>query len=525
MAEDRQDNSRKGTSRLFRLVRTTSFRFTLITMILFVISVFVLSAFVYRATIGDAIGDMEDQITEEIAALDQVYERAGYAGLRRVIGLRSSSYNARGSAYTKDALYILIDPDNRQPPVRDLSQIPPEALDSENIVEFSYERITASARNNILDPDKIEMRYGIGGMRRMYNPETRRQEAIVFVARDITDLVRIREAASDVFVRMAGVTFILALVVAYFSSRAFLARLDDVNRTAEAITAGDLGKRIPLSGAGDEFDALGRNLNSMLDQIERLMTGMKQVSDNIAHDLRSPLTRIRNRLESAMSEPEIEYKTVVEETIPDVDRLLATFNALLSITRIESGERYGTMKPVDLVALVEEVTELYEPAAQDAGFKLNVDLQATPQVMGSRELISQALANLLDNAFKYGKTHEEGVAPMIEVKVAPRVGGGALMSVSDNGPGVSPIDRERILNRFVRLEKSRSTHGSGLGLSMVTAIARFHNGQLSVGPGLPRHEDKQSLDQPGNYGLGIRIAFPPAPKNLFEMIKIGNQKG
>ena len=507
------------------MMRTTSFRFTMITMVLFVISVFVLSAFVYRATIGDAIGSMEKQIADEIRGLEATYERSGYLALRRTMVLRSSTYRpAQDRPYTKDALYILIDPESRLPPVRDLSQIPPEALQAEGITEFTYERITASARNNILDPDRIEQRYGIGGMRRFYNPQTGRQEAIVFVARDITDLVRIRQAASDVFVRMATVTFILALIVAYLSSRAFLARLDDVNRTAEAITAGDLTKRIPLSGGGDEFDALSRNLNSMLDQIERLMIGMKQVSDNIAHDLRSPLTRIRNRLESAMSDPGTDYREVVEKTVPEVDRLLATFNALLSITRIESGERYGTMKPVDLVALVEEVTELYEPAAQDAGFQLKVDIQPTPQVMGSRELISQALANLLDNAFKYGLSTEAGVEPTIEVKVAPRVGGGALLSVSDNGPGVSPVDRERILNRFVRLEKSRSTHGSGLGLSMVTAIARFHNGQLSVGPGLARRQDTKSIDEPTNYGLGIRIAFPPPPKNLFEMIRAGNTR-
>ena len=287
--------------------------------------------------------------------------------------------------YTEQNIYVFIDPDNEDSVIKDFGELPSQALSTDDVVEFLYQ-------SRVPDEDRFELRHALGKLERFYAPTTGKLEAIVFVARDIENLVSIRSAAREVILRMALVTLLLALIIAFFSSRAFLARIDNVNRTARAIRGGDLSRRVPLTGVEDEFDSLADNLNAMLDQIERLMTGMRQVSDNIAHDLRSPLTRIRNRVEAALSDPEADREEVLRKTNMDVDRLLATFNALLSITRIESGERAGVLSPVDLISVVREVAELYEPAAQDAGFELELNIQPTPSILGTRELVSQALS-------------------------------------------------------------------------------------------------------------------------------------
>jgi signal transduction histidine kinase len=276
-------------------------------------------------------------------------------------------------------------------------------------------------------------------------------------------------------------------------SRSLLRRVEVVNKTARAIRGGDLSQRIPTTGAGDELDDLGRNLNAMLDQIERLMAGMREVSDNIAHDLRSPLTRMRNRLNAAVDGDSASKEEALRATIDDTEKMLATFNALLSIARIQSGEGAGAMAPIDIVAIAEEMAELYEPAAQDAGFDFNFITAPTPPVKGSRELVSQAIANFLDNALKYA----EG-GTRIELKVGPAKDGGAMLSVADDGPGVPPENRDRVLERFVRLEQSRSTPGSGLGLSLVSAIARAHGATLELQDGLKHKNDD---------GCGLRIVM------------------
>jgi signal transduction histidine kinase len=261
--------------------------------------------------------------------------------------------------------------------------------------------------------------------------------------------------------------------------------------------AGDLSRRIAVTGTGDEFDRLATSLNAMLDQIERLMAGMREVSDNIAHDLRSPLTRIRNRLNTALEGDADAKDQALRATIDDSEKVLATFNALLSIARIQSGEAAGVMAPIDIVAIAEEMAELYEPAAQDAGFDFKLITAPTPQIKGSRELVSQAVANFLDNALKYA----DGGTRM-ELKVVPAKNGGAVLSVSDDGPGIAAESRERVFERFVRLEQSRSTPGSGLGLSLVSAIARAHGAQLELSDGLP-HAD--------GVGCGLQISMTFAP--------------
>ncbi|MGV6801351.1 MAG: ATP-binding protein [bacterium] len=528
-----------------RLLRTTSFRFTLATVAIFFTAVAVLGWFVYQATIGQALKQVEAEVAQETENLKKGYEfirqavlaenlrtipadkqndptvmeqvnrfaeEAAYRSLRGSINRKIQQNSAlRFQTDSSDWMYILVNSRTLRTENRySLQEIPEEFLKDPSLKEFSY---NLELRNPEQEDEVLEVqkRSAIGMLERVYNPRTQELEGVFFVAKDMTDLAELRASARSIIVRIAVATFLVGLIIGYLSSRAFLARIDSVNRTAMAIRSGDLSRRIPMNAGGDEFDMLAQNLNSMLDQIERLMFGMRQVSDNIAHDLRSPLTRIRNRIENALMDPNTDLRQTLEETSADADKLILTFNALLSITRIESGERLRNQSIFDMTEIVQEVVELYEPAAQEAGFELILNILSTPKVKGARELISQALVNLLDNAIKYGNAgQDENRRAKIEVKLAPRIGGGVLLSVMDNGPGVPVEARERIVSRFVRLESSRSTQGSGLGLSMVAAIVRAHGGQLSIGPGLPRDEKHIQLDDPSAYGLGVRIAFPAA---------------
>jgi len=273
-----------------------------------------------------------------------------------------------------------------------------------------------------------------------------------------------------------------------------LARVEAVNRTSARIIRGDLAQRVPLTGSGDEFDQLAGNLNAMLDQIERLMLGMRQVTDNIAHDLRTPLARLRARLEVTLLErPDINrYGEALRETIAEADHLLGTFNALLSIAEAESGARRENMAAVDLAAIARSVAELYEPVADDKGLALTVEAEPGIAVQGDRHLLSQAVANLLDNALKY--------TPEGSVNVAlQRVGNLVRLEVADTGPGVPADRRETVFDRFVRLEGSRSTPGNGLGLSLVRAVAKLHGGEVWLednAPGLKAIVTLPAADSP-----------------------------
>ncbi len=505
------DGQRRGLTRLGlipRLLRTSAFRYTLIYTAFFVLSVLGIGYFVYASTLGQTMDRLDQELIDELTYLAEINRSAGTDGLA---GLAKVNTEVSRLKVVKDgALYMVV---LVGPPVRvlssDLPNPPPEMLGAQGMFEFDYTARTVNEAGQVV----FSTRPAVGRVANfIYRSSDGGQiRAIILAARDIRDIARIRQDAQTVIIRIGGLTLLLGLILGSIYSGAFLRRVDNIGRTVRAIRDGDLTRRISLSGSGDEFDTLSDNINAMLDQIERLMTGMRQVSDNIAHDLRSPLTRIKARLESALNDPSADRAAVLDQTTTDVERLLATFNALLSITRIESGEGGGTKVPVDVTAVAEELLELYEPAAQDDGFVLIGNIKPAPVVLGSRELISQAIANLLDNALKYARRSEDSaITPTIELTVAPRPDGGVLLSVMDNGPGVSEADRERILQRFVRLERSRSTAGNGLGLSLVSAIARRHNAQLSIGRGLPHEKEPQGLVAPSAYGLGVRIAFPPA---------------
>jgi signal transduction histidine kinase len=262
--------------------------------------------------------------------------------------------------------------------------------------------------------------------------------------------------------------------------------------TTQRIMAGDLSGRLPVGRSGDELDRLAENLNAMLERIEALMMGLKEVSDNIAHDLKTPLTRLRNRAEEALarSSTEADYRAALERTIEESDGLIRTFNALLMIARAESGQARGNMDDFDAAEVAGGIHELYEPLAEDDGMTLQVKTAPSP-IHGNRELISQALANLVENAIKYGKPAAQPIgagaaAAGKEIWIeARREGDSVLLSVTDRGPGIPEADRKHAVERFVRLEASRTLPGSGLGLSLASAVATLHGGELRLGDAYP----------------------------------------
>ena len=287
--------------------------------------------------------------------------------------------------------------------------------------------------------------------------------------------------------------------------------------TTQRIMAGDLSGRLPVGRSGDELDRLAENLNAMLERIEALMIGLKEVSDNIAHDLKTPLTRLRNRAEEALakSSNEAEYRTALERTIEESDGLIRTFNALLMIARAESGQARDNMDDFDAAEVANGIHELYEPLAEDDGMTLRVKTELAP-LHGNRELISQALANLVENAIKYGKPvpkplsvasplSADTTAPSRDILIeARRDGDQVLLSVTDHGPGIPEADRRHAVERFVRLEASRTLPGSGLGLSLASAVATLHGGDLRLGdahPGL-----QATLAIPARAGVSDRVA-------------------
>ena len=280
------------------------------------------------------------------------------------------------------------------------------------------------------------------------------------------------------------------LFVAYW----MLERVDELSASARRIMADDLERRLAVTGGGDELDRLAENLNAMLSRIGELMQGLNEVSDNIAHDLRTPLTRLRNRADEALragAGPE-ECRAALAAVIDEADGLIRVFDALLMIARAEAGYSSDQMGIVDVAQIAGDIVELYEPVAEEQGARLEQALEEGLTTRGNRELLGQALVNLVDNALKYGLG---GAQKLIRVE-AKRVDGMIEISVADRGPGIAPQDRERALMRFVRLENSRSRPGSGLGLSLATAVARLHQGALRIEDNAP--------------GLRVVFALPAA---------------
>ncbi len=453
--------------RLTELVRSSTFRLAMLYMILFAGSASMLLGFIYWSTVAFMAEQVDTTIEAEIQGLAEQYRQRGLNGLVQTINNRVER-NADSSA-----LYLFTWPTYR-PLAGNLARWPEEAPSEAGWLDFPLE-----------DPegelDELAARARVFELAGNFK---------LLVGRD----VRVLQTTQGLIVRALlwglAVTAALALIGGLMLSRTTLRRLEDINTTSQQIMAGNLDQRVPTRGTADDFDQLAGNLNAMLDEIQRLMDGIRHVSDNIAHDLRTPLTRLRHRLERLEDEAlgDEARREEVEKSIGDADQLLTTFSALLRITRMEAGGYQPSFSALTLRELIEDAAELYEVVAEDAGINLYIDILDDTPIEADRDLLFQALTNLLDNAVKFCPRRGN-------IRVATsRKDDVVSLSVADSGPGIPEDERERVLERFYRTEASRSTNGSGLGLSLVSAIAIVHQAAITLTDNHP--------------GLKVTLSFP-----------------
>jgi len=443
------------------------FRMAIGYAVLFVVSVTALFGFLYWNTAIFVDEQTEETIQAEITGLAEHYRQAGLLGLRDVISERSKGQRL--------SLYLLTDP-VRRPIAGNLDHWPVAETLPGGWISFAYERqFSASIKQHQARARHLVLAGGFN----------------LLVGQDVQDQIRFERRLRLSLVWVGAFALLIGLSGGLALSRNWLRHVDAVNRTARDIMAGDLSRRVPVRGADDELDRLAKNLNDMLDRIEALMLSLRQVTDNIAHDLRSPLNRLRGRLEVAlMADDDCDaYRQALSDTVKDADQLLQTFNALLLIGEAEAGLDRHVIGEIDLSARVADLIELFEPAAEDAGLALAAEIAPEIKLVGNLELLSQAFVNLLDNAIKY--TPSGG---RIAVKLGREADGAVSLAVADSGPGIPASDREHVLERFVRLESCRSSPGSGLGLSLVKAVAKMHKAELALGDNLP--------------GLIVTLRFP-----------------
>lgn len=445
---------------LGKLFRTTAFRLTLAYLLIF--ALFAAALLGYFAWNTNRL--INDQITStvdgEMSELSELYQRRGLRGIVYAIENRALRPGAN--------LYLITTPAG-QSVAGNVSSLAPGVMATSGWSETPYRRLDDPESPNHRALVKVEQLSS--GFR-------------LLIGHDLDERRRMFGIVRDAAKWSVLIVVVLGLGGGIFVSRRVLRKIDAITGTTQRIMAGDLSGRLPVGRSGDELDRLAENLNAMLERIEALMSGLKEVSDNIAHDLKTPLTRLRNRAEEALarSSKEADYRAALERTIEESDGLIRTFNALLMIARAESGQARGNMADFDAAEVAAGIHELYEPLAEDAGLELSVE--ASPaRVHGNRELISQALANLVENAVKYG-TPTSDAAPQVVI-AARRDGDAVLISVSDHGPGIPEADRKHAVERFVRLEASRTLPGSGLGLSLASAVATLHGGELRLADNAP----------------------------------------
>ncbi len=447
-----------------KLLKSSTFRLALIYMLLFSTSVVLLLGFIYWSTAGYMARQTDATIEAEIAGLAERYRLTSLDGLVRSINDRLKR-NPQGSF-----VYLLTDSTFR-PIVGNLDRWPHIPAGEDGWLAFKLEQAS-------LGPDEVHRARARtfvlrGGFR-------------LLVGRDMHELTETRQLIIRTLAWGFGITVLLGVAGGVMMSRSTVRRIEAINQTSREIIQGDLSQRIPSEGSGDDFDQLTDNLNSMLDQIQMLMDGVRHVSDNIAHDLRTPLTRLRNRLETinVQTDPD---RTDIEDAIAEADSLLSTFNALLRIARIEAGHRTSGFEILSLSQLVRDVVELYEPLAHDRQQIFSASIEEKLNISGDRDLLFQAVANVLDNAIKYTPEHGS-----VEISLN-RSESSARVVVRDSGPGIPQSERGRVFERFVRLETSRSAPGNGLGLSLVAAVVRIHKAEVTLG---------------GEAGLEVSLSFP-----------------
>ena len=469
-----------------RLTRTTPFRLAVLYLAMFVLSVALILAVVYRTTAGFLESEIGETIALEVAGLQEQYRNQGLRGLVDAVRERSAISHT-------NSVYLLTTPGGVIL-AGNLSAWPDAVPDASGWTHF---KVSEYGGTSDRPSTAMAVAFTLPGKFRL------------LVGRDMSEIDQLRGRMIDSLRWILAVTALLGLGGGLLVARGAMRQIEAINRTTRQIMAGDLTGRVPRSGGGDEIDRLAGNLNAMLDQIERLMTGMRQVTESVAHDLRTPLTRLRSRIELALihetEDPEV-YRAVLQETIAEADRLLATFTALLSIAEAESGAKRTELEPVNLAEPLRIAADLYEPVAEDKGQTLVTDIRGEPVVRGNGQLLAQAVSNLLDNAIKY--TPEGGRIALVLEGAAH--GRGPRVTVADNGPGIPADMREKVLQRFVRLDAARASPGNGLGLSLVDAVARLHGARLVLednAPGL-----RISLEFPANGDR--KEKSPPLPAGL-----------
>jgi len=462
-------------SRLGIALQTTAVRLSALYLGLFAICAVILV--IYVTALFTSISNHQTRllVEEELEVLGSFYRRGGVTMLIGHVDRRSREPGA--------SLYTIASRDGKIIG-GNVQSLETGILDSEGWTErpFRYRRF--------YQPEGTPGHLALAEV--IYLPNGMR----LLVGRDLGEPTKFRALVRDSLTMALGIMVLGALLIWFVVGRRALQRIDRMSMATQKIMAGDLSQRLPMGGSRDEFDRLSESLNIMLGRIQKLDEGLRQVSDNIAHDLKTPLTRLRNKAEAALGERENidAHREAMEEIIDESDQLIRTFNALLMISRVEAGSAAAEMSAVDLSLIASDAEELYEPVAEEAGVALSAKIDKDVVINGSRELIGQAISNLLDNAIKYAG---DGAAEPAVAIVLERNADEVVLSVSDNGPGIPANKTDEVVKRFYRLDESRSKPGTGLGLSLVKAIMGMHGGRLE----LARNTERQMP------GLSARMVF------------------
>lgn len=444
-ARPTQPKPRRGA-----LVYSAGVRFAIIYALVFGVSAFLLAAALWYSTLGLLQNQAQDAIRNDAQTLLEHYQIGGMGSLETAIVSRLHS------STDPDGIYLLVD--QAGTPLQGNLDVWPADLSR---VGIWYE--LPVRQHGVRSVALLRMEILPNGMR-------------LLVGRDMRARLELRNVLRAGLVWALCLVVVLGILGAVLIRSLFQRTIRDISITTGAIARGDISRRVPVSGLGDEFDDLALTINDMLDRISRLMDGVRQVSNAIAHDLRTPVTRARARLEDAALHARSgdEMQAAIDRAIQDLDGIMAVFQALLRISEIEAGARRAAFAGFDLSLVLQDIDELYDVVAEEKGISLKTLVKPPLMMFGDRELIQQAVVNLLDNALKFSAS-----GTTIEL-VAQPVNGMVLIVVADHGPGIAAQDRSRATERFFRGEAARHTSGSGLGLALVAAVAQLHGGTLNL---------------------------------------------
>ena len=482
---------------LSKLYRNTLFRLSLLGAVFFVIALFIALGNVYRLTISSELRQVDKSLTAEVEEFQSLLDEGGLIPLSSEIFLRSGSGDRHYLLTSRNQNGDDMVMGSLGEQVVTLKNQEKAVIGEEGGGDFTKVDFILVIPATDTEPATERRMRGLSG----YLQIDGKNVAAVVASRDVEVTMRTAERVKNAIFSSSAIALILGLISSWFVSRKFTKRVEAFNRLATDVRAGHLDRRAPRNYSEDEMDLLAEHLNDMLDHIDRLMKAMRYAGDSIAHDLRSPLTRLRTRLETAASEVK---DAKAEETLflaaDDADELLKTFDSVLRIARLEAGERREMLSELDPKTILDDIAELYEPACEDVGLSFSSDIRAGHLVSADRGLISQAVSNLVENAIKY--TPKGGA---IHLSLVKNKEGRTEISIIDNGPGIPKNSRQRVKERFVRLDESRSLPGSGLGLAMVDAIADLHRAAFSLGEG-------HASEDGARPGLAARLTFPRVRK-------------